>query len=182
MGNVRKPTVNTFKTNVLDSGRHSIFQPCTSFMHIMETRQSVNRSGTAPESMLVFNRTENDNKPAPSVEDTIFMKIMDINVYRDDANSLVAPLPVRELRRPLPNNNGLEVNRFAYMQQTLKIKVAMQEQNVTFMKKMFANGHAEEAPPLREEECSVLVSPNVWGLSPTESQRDVDNYFTVEIS
>jgi hypothetical protein len=68
------------------------------------------------------------------------------------------------------------------MQQTLKIKVAMQEQNVTFMKKMFANGHAEEAPPLREEECSVLVSPNVWGLSPTESQRDVDNYFTVEIS
>ena len=67
LGNVHKPTVNTFKTNVLDSGRHSIIQPCTSFMHVKETPHSLNRSGTAPESMLgqtVFNRTENDNKPA----------------------------------------------------------------------------------------------------------------------
>ena len=100
LGNVYKPTVNTFKTNVLDSSRHSIFQPCTSFMHVKETPRSLNRSGTAPESTLgqtVFNRTENDNKPAPSVEDTIFMKIMDTNVYRDEANSWVAPLPFREL-------------------------------------------------------------------------------------
>ena len=33
LGNVHKPTVNTFKTNMLNSGRHSIFQPCTSFMY-----------------------------------------------------------------------------------------------------------------------------------------------------
>lgn len=56
---------------------------------------SCNMSARVTEKMLgqtVFNRTEHDNKPAPSVEDTAFLKIMDINVYRNDANSWVAPL------------------------------------------------------------------------------------------
>ncbi|XP_059835207.1 plectin-like [Hypanus sabinus] len=36
LGDVHKPTVDTLKTNVLESGRHSIFQPCTSSMYIKE--------------------------------------------------------------------------------------------------------------------------------------------------
>ncbi|KAJ8381419.1 hypothetical protein SKAU_G00021970 [Synaphobranchus kaupii] len=88
LGNVHKPTVNTFKTNVLDSG-----------CHVKETQQSFNRPGKATERMLgqtVFNQTEHDNKPAPSLEETIFLKIMMTNVYRDDANSCVAPVPFIE--------------------------------------------------------------------------------------
>ncbi|XP_037617247.1 uncharacterized protein LOC119483203 [Sebastes umbrosus] len=166
LGNVHKPTVNTFKTNVLDSGRHSMFQPCTSFMHVKETQQSFNRSDKAPERMLgqtVFNRTEYDNKPAPSVEDTIFLKIMDTNVYRDDANSWVAPLPFREPRQPLPNNKQQAINRFTSLQRTLKRKSEMQEQYVAFMEKIFANGHAEVAPPLRaDEECWYLPTFGVY--------------------
>ncbi len=41
LGNVHRPTVNTFKTNMLESGRHSIFLPCTSFMQVKETNKVV---------------------------------------------------------------------------------------------------------------------------------------------
>lgn len=72
----------TFKTNMLDTGQcNSIFQSYTSFMQVKEMQQSFNRPSKATERMLgqtVFKRTENDNKPTPSVEDTIFifLKIM----------------------------------------------------------------------------------------------------------
>ncbi|XP_061566665.1 uncharacterized protein LOC133420828 [Cololabis saira] len=52
LGSVHRPTVNTYKTHVLDSGRPSMFKPCPSFVRIKETRQG----------------TKHDNKPVPSVE------------------------------------------------------------------------------------------------------------------
>ncbi|KAJ8364812.1 hypothetical protein SKAU_G00136430 [Synaphobranchus kaupii] len=130
LDSVHKPTVNSYKTNVLDSGRPSIFKPCPSFMHIKETPQCFNRPDKTPERMLgqtVFNRTEHDNKPAPSVEDTIFLEIMDRHVFKDDGNSWVAPLPFREPRQPLPNNKEQVVKRFSSLQRTLKRKPEMQE-------------------------------------------------------
>ncbi|XP_034163934.2 uncharacterized protein LOC117598271 [Pangasianodon hypophthalmus] len=166
LGNVHRPTVNTFKTNVLESGRHSIFQPCTSFMQVKETQQSCSMSNKTTEKTLgqtVFSRTEHDNKPAPSMEDTAFLKVMDTNVYRNDANSWVAPLPFREPRQPLPNNKEQVVNRLTCLQRTLKRKPEMQQQYVAFMEKIFTNGHAEVAPPLREgDECWYLPTFGVY--------------------
>lgn len=49
-------------------------------MQVKETQHDTNRLGKAPEKKLgqtVFNRTEHEKKPAPSVKDTIFIKIMD---------------------------------------------------------------------------------------------------------
>ncbi|KAI2644797.1 Paraneoplastic antigen-like protein 5 [Labeo rohita] len=165
LGNVHRPTVNTFKTNVLESGRYSIFQPCTSFMQVKEMQQSGSTSSKATEKTLgqtVFSRTEHDNKPAPSVEDTVFLKIMDTNVYRNDANSWVAPLPFREPRRRLPNNKEV-VHRFTCLQRTLKRKPEMHQQYVAFMEKIFTNGHAEVAPPLsKEDECWYLPTFGVY--------------------
>ncbi|XP_059840948.1 uncharacterized protein LOC132402218 [Hypanus sabinus] len=43
LGNVHKPTVSTLKTNVLESGRHLIFQPRTSFMCIKENTKGKNK-------------------------------------------------------------------------------------------------------------------------------------------
>lgn len=40
----------------------------------------------------------------------------------------------------------------ATLQRTLKRKPEMQERYVAFMQKIFANGHAEIAPPLRKDE------------------------------
>lgn len=110
----------------------------------------------------VFNTTENDNKPAPSIEDATFLKIMDASVYRNEDNSWVAPLPFREPRQPLPNNKEQVVNRFKSLERTLKRKPEMQKQYVAFMDKIFANGHAEVAPPLKEDECWYLPTFGVY--------------------
>ncbi|GAA6111706.1 uncharacterized protein LOC125145101 [Tachysurus ichikawai] len=101
-----------------------------------EVQQSGNTSTKSTEKTLgktVFSRTEDDNKPAPSVKDIAFLKIMDISVYRSDDNSWVAPLPFREPRKPLPNNKEQVVNRLTSLQRTLKRKPGMQQQYVEFM-------------------------------------------------
>lgn len=91
--NVHKLTVNAFETHVLDNGCYSIFQTCPSFVHVKET------SGTSPERLLgqtAFNQTQHDNNPAPSMEDILFLTIMDSNVYGDNTNNWVAPLSFEE--------------------------------------------------------------------------------------
>lgn len=42
----------------------------------------------------VFKRTKEDEKIALSIEYETFLKIIDKNVYMNDANSWVAPLPL----------------------------------------------------------------------------------------
>lgn len=166
LGNAHKPMVSTLKTHILENDRHSIFPPCTSFMRIKEVQPSCSRPDKLPEMMLgqsVFNQTEHDNKLAPSVEDIRFLKIMDTDVYRDNGNNWVAPLPFREPRKRLPNNRELAVKRFASLQRHFKRKPEMQDQYVSFMEKIFANGHAEVAPPLKKgEECWYLPSFGVY--------------------
>lgn len=54
----------------------------------------------------VFQRTPDDNKPAMSMEEKAFLEIMDREVFIDDSNSWVAPVPFREPRRKLPNNRA----------------------------------------------------------------------------
>lgn len=88
-------------------------------MHVKETQPGFNRPGKSPERLLgktVFSQTEHDNKPAPSMEDILFLKIMDTDVYRDDANNWVAPLPFKEPRQRLPKNREQVVKRFASLQ------------------------------------------------------------------
>lgn len=123
-------------------------------MNVKEMQQSFNRPSNATERTLgqtVFNRTEHNNKPSMSVEDTVFLKIMDTNIYRDNANSWFAPLPFREPHQHFPNK--LQVAKwFASLQQTLKMKPEMQEQYVAFMEKIVVKEHIEVALPLTEEE------------------------------
>ncbi len=100
-------------------------------------QQSGSTSTKATEKMLgqiVFSRTEHDNKPAPSVEDTAFLKIMGTNVYRNDANSCVAPLPFREPCQRLPNNKEQVVNRFTCLQRTLKRNPEERDDHCKFLR------------------------------------------------
>ncbi|XP_059802219.1 uncharacterized protein LOC132378919 [Hypanus sabinus] len=128
-GNVHKSTVNTLKTNVLESGRHSIFQLRTSVTCIKEARQAFNKRKVTEEMLgqSVFAQTKHDNKLAPSDQNTILLKIMDTKVFRDEANNWVAPLPFREPRQCLPNNKEQAVERFTPLQKTLKRKPEMQQ-------------------------------------------------------
>ncbi|XP_035988362.1 uncharacterized protein LOC118560918 [Fundulus heteroclitus] len=125
-----------------------------------------NRPGKASEQTLgqtVFNRTENDNKPALSIQDTLFLKIMDNAMYRDEDNSWVAPLPFKEPRQQLPNNREQAVSRFSSLKRNLNKKPDMQGQYLAFMEKIFSNGHAEVAPPVKQgEECWYLPTFGVY--------------------
>lgn len=127
LGSAHKPIVNTFKTTVLDNGRPSLLQPCTN-LHIKEkinygtgTRGGFSETSKAAEELLgqtVFNHTDQDNKLACLTEDDIFLKLMD-EVYRNESNHWVTPLPFRQPRQHLPNNREQAIKRFASLQHSL---------------------------------------------------------------
>ena len=114
LGNSHKPSVQSYKTNILDNGRPSLFTPCHSHIRLKEKLNIKDEHGmhhvfkgnsacSADEDPIdhsVFKRTKNDNKLAPSIEDEIFLETMDKEFFQDKNNSWVAPLPFR-CPRPL---------------------------------------------------------------------------------
>ncbi len=173
LGRAHKPDcVNVYRTNVLSNGRTSLFDPCTNSLHIKEKFDtSVHRHQSPRANKMknlfdekdslgegVFQRTPSDDKPAMSVEDKAFLEIMDREVFMDDSNSWVAPLPFnQEPRCKLPNNRAQTVKRLSTLRHTLGKKPDMKEHMVAFMQRIFEAGHAEPAPPLSgEQECWFL--------------------------
>ncbi|XP_040216137.1 uncharacterized protein LOC120945794 [Rana temporaria] len=86
---LHKPAkVNVYRTHLLQNGRTSCLCPCTNSLHIKERldnpthHRSIQRcmedlasTGNADElGCKVFERTRDDDKPAPSVEDTLFLR------------------------------------------------------------------------------------------------------------
>ncbi|XP_044136507.1 uncharacterized protein LOC122928083 [Bufo gargarizans] len=164
---LHKPSkVNVYRTHLLQNGRTSCLCPCTNSLHIKERldnpthHRSIQRcmedlasTGNTDElGCKVFERTRDDDKPAPSVEDTLFLEIMDREVYRDKSGSWVAPLPFRSPRHRLPVNKVQAEKRFSLLQRTLQRKPDMKKHFQAFMQKIFDNEHAERAPPLQENQ------------------------------
>lgn len=80
LGSSHKPIISNFKTTVLENSRPSIFQPCTSYMQIKDSLSKLNVNAKVTEETLgktVFDRTDKDNRPAPSIDDATFMEKMD---------------------------------------------------------------------------------------------------------
>ncbi|XP_041424892.1 uncharacterized protein LOC121395423 [Xenopus laevis] len=157
--------VNSFKTNVLPSGRTSLFSPCSSFMQIKENFNACKRPfnpalcyvKTATHSMdsldhNVFVTTPNDEKPATSIEDNMFLDIVEKEMFIDETNHWVAPLPFRSPRLRLPNNREQAQKRLLALQHSFRKKPEMKEHFVTFMRKIFSQDQAEPAPPLQPDE------------------------------
>ena len=123
----------------------------------MHNHREASKSPDEKLGQNVFQTSRDDNKPALSIQDTIFLKTMNEEVYMDDSNSWVAPLPFWTSRRLLPHNREHAVTRHASLRRSFGKKPKMKEQFVGFMKKIFENGHAELAPPLKDgEECWYL--------------------------
>jgi len=80
------------------------------------------------------------------------MKIMDEGLRKDSNNSWVAPLPFKNPHPRLPNNRPQALKRLTSLKRNLERKPVMREHFLSFMDKMFKNGHAELAPPLSERE------------------------------
>ncbi|XP_062415794.1 uncharacterized protein LOC119194889 [Pungitius pungitius] len=98
---VHKPTVAVFKTNVLQNGRPSFLTSCENYIRVKEKLSHGGEQILPPEDKLgmgVFINTKNDNKPALSFEDEIFLETMQKEFHRDNQNSWVAPLPFKSPR------------------------------------------------------------------------------------
>ncbi|CAN2387365.1 RNA-mediated, partial [Pristimantis euphronides] len=64
----------------------------------------------------------------------------------------VAPLPFKPQRPCLPNNKEQALKRLAALKHNYQKRPEMKEHFFAFMEKIFKNGHAEIAPPLKERE------------------------------
>ena len=158
-------TVNAFYTNTTERGRPTLFQPCPNLFNIKErscgiqipyhnTPQLSDRSNCESDHLgfCVFEQTKNDNQVSPSIQDNAFMKIMEEGMTRDANNHWTAPLPFKSPRQRLPNNRPQTMNRLMSLIRNFDRKPELRDHFITFMAKIFRNGHAEIAPPLKENE------------------------------
>ena len=132
---------------------------------------------TAEEENLgqfIFQRTTRDHKLAPSIDDMMFLHIMDSEVHQNDSNSWVAPLPFKTPRQRLPNNRDCAYNRLVSLRRTLEKRPQMKAHFLEFMEKLFKNEHSEEAPPLQDgQEVWYLPSFGVYHPKKPEQIRVV---------
>lgn len=68
----------------------------------------------------VFDGSKDDNKQAMSIDDKAFLAIMDTEVYQNEENSWVAPLPFRTSRQRLPSNREQALKRLCSVRRTLE--------------------------------------------------------------
>ncbi|XP_074469284.1 uncharacterized protein LOC141754250 [Sebastes fasciatus] len=123
IGGVHKTnTVSAMKTCILDNGRPTCLTPCENQIRVKEiysiegnSKNPLLHKPTQSASLvsnkdnlgkMVFCTTENDNLLAHSIEDLTFLQIMEREIFQDDTNRWVAPLPFRHPRRCLPNIRG----------------------------------------------------------------------------
>ncbi len=192
LGSSHMPRVQCFRTNVLENGKPSTFTPCENHIHLKEKlsvrddkRQRfphafkghvTGRTDDDLFGQLVYEQTENDNKLALSIEDEVFLDTMEKEIFQDEANSWVAPLPFRHPRRPLPNNREQALNRLFSLRRTLQKKPEMKQQFIDSIQRIFDNDHAELAPALTEgQECWYLPTFGVYHPRKPDQIRVVFN-------
>ncbi|KAK7939207.1 hypothetical protein WMY93_002533 [Mugilogobius chulae] len=165
LSGAHKPTVNSFKTNILSNGRPSLLTPCLSTIHIKDKYTETCPTLNVTQKELVkhiFLQTSDDDKVALSAEDALLLDIMQKELTKDEANNWVAPLPFRSPRQRLPNNREQALTRLMSLRKTLKKKPEMREHYVDFMEKIFSKGQAEPAPPLSPDQECYLPSFGVY--------------------
>ncbi|XP_039870639.1 uncharacterized protein LOC120723317 [Simochromis diagramma] len=151
MGKTHKPpSVSVLKTHILQNGRASYLCPCPNTFQIKHPNPKKDRGNTNTNQLgeTVFDRTKDDDKPALSVEDKDFIDIMEKEVYQNECNSWVAPLPFRSPRPELPSNREQAFKRLQSLRKTLDRNPEMKRQYIEFIQNMLDNDHAEVAPPL----------------------------------
>ena len=158
LGKTHRPSaVAAFFTNTLEKDRPTHFDPCPNVFRTKErfsfgvahkenpqTPAIIHSLGSS-----VFQQTPEDDQLALSIEDKIFLQIMDEEVVKDHSSSWIAPLPLKPSRTRLPNNKAQAVSRLNSLTRQFKQKPQLQRDFFAFMDKIFGNQQAEIAPPLR---------------------------------
>lgn len=138
------PTVSSMKTRIFDNGRPSTFSECENKMKIRDYY------GDKADISSTFSKTIHDYQTAPSIEDKLFLEIMEKSFSQDDSNSWVAPLLFRHPRRKLPDNREYVMKRFVSLDWNFQKTPDMKKHFFEFMQRLLENQHAELAPPLEE--------------------------------
>lgn len=151
LGGAHAPkAVSSFKTCLLDNGRPSHLLPCGNVVNVKEDfsggikAQGLLASEDAMDSYAqpghhlgdtVFQRTEKDHHLAPSVEDQVFMQLMERGFHKEETRHWVAPLPFRRPRKWLPNNRQYAFQRLMSLRHSFEKKPSMKNDFVEFMKR-----------------------------------------------
>lgn len=105
----------------------------------------------------IFERTPTDDKPGPSQEDSIFLKIMESKFHRNSLGEWTATLPFKPGRSRLPNNYSQAIKRARTINTNLRKNPTKMNRALAFMKEILSKGHAEVAPSLEvDNECWYL--------------------------
>lgn len=166
LGLAHKPKrVVVNKTFLLPDGRESICEPCNARIRVSAP---IEKSRLKPQNVAlsqcdIFQTTPDDDKPGLSIEVREFLALMDKEFYRGDNGRWTAPLPFRSYRPRLPNNRSQVLKRAIVLDTSLKRNPTKKQHAIDFMSKVFANLHAEPAPPLEaDEECWYLPIFSVY--------------------
>lgn len=110
----------------------------------------------------VFQRTSRDDKGGMSIEGRVFLDIVDREVYMNDTNSWVVPLPFKPNRPCLPNNWCQAARHFESLRHTLERKPDMKE-HFKLLQTMFDSDQAELAPLMKpQQKCWYLPIFDVY--------------------
>lgn len=129
LSGAHKPTVNSFKTDILNNGRPTFLNPCENKIYIKDKYTESRSTFEKTQVELgrhIFQQTVDNDKAALSVEDALFLEILHRDFTKDEANNWVAPLPFHSPRQRLPNNIQA-LSRLMSLRKTLKKKSEMKE-------------------------------------------------------
>ena len=100
----------------------------------------------------VFQITDSDDQPGLSVEDRLFLSMMDREFHRGDNGQRIAPLPFKEPGRRLTDNRQQAAKRARVLDISLKKNKVKCQHATTFMQTILDSGHAERAQSINEKE------------------------------
>ena len=100
--------------------------------------------------------SENHKEAAMSQEDIKFLKILKDGVHRDEKGYYEMPLPFREERPALPNNEVIAQKRLHQLKRRFEVDDKYYQDYKTFMENIMDHGEAEEVP------LNEIDSEHVW--------------------
>ncbi|XP_071138882.1 uncharacterized protein [Mytilus edulis] len=178
LGKVHKPNfVHVNKTNVMNNGRGTIFEPCINTLYVKENTELAHIRDNVHSQRCnndpLFIKTKDDDKIGTSVQDRLFLNLMDSEFKKDSNGHWTAPLPFRPNRQRLPNNRSQAWKRAQILDKSFQQNFTKKTHFVEFMQKVLVSGAAEVAPIITDEECWYLPLFGVYHQNKPNQIRGV---------
>ena len=154
---------------MLTPEQSSVMKPCPNKLHFSEV---------IIDNDTIFQRSDNDNKPAMFIKDKAFLSIMDKDMCKDIDGRWMAPLPFKQDRERLPNNRKLALDRALSFDQNLIRNPLKLENLEKCMQGLFDSEHRTSTGV--ESIRRMLVSTTIWDL-PSPRKKTVSGvYLTIQ--